>query len=71
MRRIIVLAIATLGAASAGNCAFARSASDQRGEHVFAACGACHSLEADRHMTGPSLADLWNRQAGSLQSFER
>jgi cytochrome c len=22
-------------------------------------------------MTGPSLADLWNRPAGSLQSFDR
>ena len=22
-------------------------------------------------MTGPSLAELWNRQAGGLQSFER
>jgi cytochrome c len=34
-------------------------------------CGACHSLEPDRNTTGPSLAGLWNRKAGSLASFPR
>src|SRR5262249_2594132 len=29
------------------------------------------SLEADRNMTGPSLADLWSRKAGTLASFGR
>jgi cytochrome c len=42
-----------------------------RGERVFRACAPCHSLEADRNMTGPSLADLWNRKAGTLPSFSR
>lgn len=42
-----------------------------RGEHVFEACAACHSLEPDKHMTGPSLAGLWNRKAGSVASFMR
>jgi cytochrome c len=42
-----------------------------RGERVFGACAACHSLEPNRNMTGPSLAALWNRQAGGLASFER
>ena len=42
-----------------------------RGQHVFEACAACHSLEPNRSMTGPSLADLWNRKAGSLTSFPR
>src|SRR5262245_10414839 len=41
------------------------------GSRVFRACAACHSLEADRNMTGPSLAGVWNRKAGSLKSFSR
>jgi cytochrome c len=42
-----------------------------RGERVFGACAACHSLQADQNMTGPSLASVWNRKAGSLASFNR
>jgi cytochrome c len=42
-----------------------------RGQRVFGACAACHSLQPDRNMTGPSLANLWNRKAGSLPSFSR
>jgi cytochrome c len=42
-----------------------------RGERDFRACAPCHSLEPDRNMTGPSLAGLWGRKAGSLPSFER
>lgn len=42
-----------------------------RGQRIFGACAACHSLKPDQNMTGPSLADLWNRKAGSLASFSR
>src|SRR5260370_23420688 len=42
-----------------------------RGQQNFRACAPCHSLEPDRNMTGPSLANLWGRKAGSLPSFER
>src|SRR5437764_4885931 len=42
-----------------------------RGERVFRTCAPCHSLEPNRNMTGPSLAELWNRKAGGLPSFER
>jgi cytochrome c len=31
----------------------------------------CHSLEPNKNMTGPSLSELWQRQAGSLPSFPR
>jgi cytochrome c len=41
-----------------------------RGAKVFQACASCHSVKADEHMTGPSLAHVWNRKAGS-QHFER
>jgi len=42
-----------------------------RGQRVFGACAACHSLQPDKNMTGPSLANLWNRKAGRLPSFSR
>src|SRR6516164_10595883 len=42
-----------------------------RGQRVFGACAACHALQPDQSMTGPSLAGLWNRRAGSLASFSR
>jgi cytochrome c len=42
-----------------------------RGEPLYRACVACHSLEPNRNMTGPTLAQLWNRRAGSLPSFAR
>ena len=42
-----------------------------RGGQAYRACAACHSLAPDRNMTGPSLAGLLGRKAGSLTSFER
>ena len=50
---------------------FAVEGSVARGQRVFGACAACHSLRQDQNMTGPSLAHLWNRKAGSLASFSR
>jgi cytochrome c len=46
-------------------------ANSARGQRVFGVCAACHSLQPDQNMTGPSLAGLWNRKAGSLASFSR
>ncbi|TMG71276.1 MAG: c-type cytochrome, partial [Betaproteobacteria bacterium] len=42
-----------------------------RGARVFQACAACHSVKPGEHMTGPSLADVWNRKAGTVRGFER
>jgi cytochrome c len=42
-----------------------------KGQRDFRACAACHSLEPGRNMTGPSLAQLWGRTAGTLPSFDR
>ena len=54
-----------------GAKSFAAEGNSARGQRVFGACAACHSLKPDQNMTGPSLADLWNRKAGSLPSFTR
>ena len=51
--------------------ATAQSGDASRGALDFRACAPCHSLEPDRNMTGPSLAKLWGRTAGTLPSFDR
>ena len=71
MRCIFIWTIVIPAATWSDASALAQSPRDQRGQRAFAACAACHSLEPNRNMTGPSLANLWNRQAGSLQSFDR
>jgi cytochrome c len=43
----------------------------KRGGQIYRACTACHSLQKDTHLTGPSLADLWGKKAGSIGSFKR
>jgi cytochrome c len=57
------LVISSQGVAADGNSA--------RGQNVFSACAVCHSLQPDQNMTGPSLAGVWNRKAGSLATFSR
>lgn len=41
------------------------------GAAVFRACNACHSVEPDEHMTGPSLSHVWGRKAGTAAGFAR
>ncbi len=41
------------------------------GARAFQACAACHSLERNRNMTGPSLSGVLNRKAGTLPTFSR
>jgi cytochrome c len=39
------------------------------GEKAFNECRACHSLEANINLIGPSLAGVVNRQIASLESY--
>src|SRR5216683_5444661 len=68
MSRFVIVALVTFASLSS---ALAEQGNASRGQQDFRACAPCHSLEADRNMTGPSLAGLWGRKAGSLPSFER
>jgi len=63
---IVVLAVTIVMAHTA-----AAAGDTDRGAKQFAACAACHSLEPNRNMTGPSLAGIWGRKAGGLASFDR
>lgn len=42
-----------------------------KGREVYRACVACHSLEPGEHKTGPSLAGIWGREAGTVPGFAR
>lgn len=42
-----------------------------RGAEVFRACAGCHSLNMGDHRTGPSLANIFGRRAGTAEGFHR
>jgi len=69
MKSAVTICIAVF--ALSGSGAQSAEADAGQGARIFRACAACHSLEADRNMTGPSLAGVWNRRAGGLKSFSR
>ena len=71
MNRIPLCATAILLLTALAHRAMAEPGNATRGERMYRACVACHSLEPNRNMTGPSLAEVWNRKAGSLASFPR
>jgi cytochrome c len=58
----LLLAVAT-SASSAGDA--------KRGAQVFQACMACHSVVAGEHLTGPSLAHVWQHKAATQPGFQR
>jgi cytochrome c len=68
MNKFAIVALVTFASLSS---ALAESGDASRGQQAFRACAPCHSLEPARNMTGPSLANLWGRKAGSLPSFDR
>src|SRR5205085_3512265 len=68
MTKLIIAIIVAIGPLVSAQAA---SGDIARGQQDFRACAQCHSLESNRNMTGPSLAGLWGRKAGSLPSFER
>ena len=43
--------------------------SRQRGEHVFERCRPCHSLDAGRNLTGPTLHGVLGRRAGTVPGY--
>ncbi len=72
MRRHAALMLAAVAAMAVFQARAATPAGDpESGARLFRTCAACHSLAPGRNMTGPSLARIWGRKAGSLDSFAR
>src|SRR4051812_15829365 len=65
MRAVLLtlLALTAGGALAAGDA--------KRGAQLFNECRACHSTQPGEHLTGPSLAHVWQRKAGTVESFQR
>lgn len=68
MKRFII-ALALI--ASAISAAAADDAALENGVRAYRACVACHALEPGLHLSGPSLAGIWMREAGKAQGFRR
>jgi len=68
-----VLSAALVAAALGGAAKLAaQPAGDAtRGAALFGQCAACHSIEPGVHLTGPSLARVWSRRAGTVEGFTR
>jgi cytochrome c len=73
MMPVVRAAIFAVGLALSATPAHAATAAGDpaRGAQDFPVCRACHSVVPGRNMTGPSLAGIWGRKAGSLASFDR
>ena len=69
MKILCLVCVAGLLAISSG-VAFA-DGDPERGAKGFRQCAACHSLAPGRHKTGPSLANIWGRKAGTIEGFSR
>lgn len=67
MRALLSACIVVLAASSA----IAAEANIERGQRIYGACAACHSLQPTKNMTGPSLSGVWGRKAGGLANFPR
>jgi cytochrome c len=65
---VLLAAVVGLGVASS---AAAAQGDPNRGAKAYRACVACHSLHPDVHLSGPSLANLWGKKAGSVDGFVR
>jgi cytochrome c len=67
-----LLFAAGLVAISAGAAAAQEySALVKQGAQAYRICAACHSLEPGVHLSGPSLADRWGKEAGMAEGYGR
>lgn len=70
VKQLRYLAITAALVLSAAHGAYAQGDA-QRGAKLFPQCAVCHTLEPGRNLTGPSLANLFGRKAGTISSFLR
>ena len=70
MKKSNLLGSALVVCLASGNSAIA-AGDAARGAKAFQACAACHSVAPGEHMTGPSLAHIWEKKAGAISDFLR
>ena len=66
--KIIAVGAALAFALSAGSA----MADSKKGAKLFKKkCTSCHSIEAGKHKSGPSLAGIVGKQAGTVEGFKK
>ena len=43
----------------------------KKGAPAYRICAACHSLQPGVHLSGPSLANMWGKKAGTVSGYGR
>jgi cytochrome c len=69
-RTVALISALTLGFAF-GSLSASAEGDLKRGGNAYRACIACHALEPGLHLSGPSLADILGRTAGTAQDYGR
>ena len=67
---VALISALTLGLAFGLHSASAEG-DPKQGAKAYRACVACHALEPDLHLSGPSLANILGRMAGTAQGYVR
>lgn len=67
----IGVALALAGVTSGIGQAQEKAGDPHRGAQAFRQCAACHSVVPGQHLSGPSLARIWGRKAGTVDGFTR
>lgn len=67
----IRVAAAMLAASASAVSAQDATEAIKAGAVVYRQCAACHLLQPDVHLSGPSLAGLWGKRAGTVAGFGR
>ena len=67
---VLGLGLAWLSAHPTGALAASHAGDPEAGKQVFRKCLFCHSLKPGETRTGPSLAGLFGRRAGSVPGFK-
>lgn len=68
--RTLSVLILLMGSASS-TIAEEASGDPTAGARTYRVCAACHSLQPDVHLSGPSLAGLWGKPAAAITDFSR
>ena len=69
LRTVAFIALSFILRPTSGSAA--EAGNPDSGQRLYRSCVACHSVEPGRHMTGPSLANIWRRKAGTVMGFTR
>lgn len=59
----VILLVQSSAALAAGDAS--------KGAQVFQQCTMCHSIQSGRNLTGPTLAHIYGRKAGTAEGFNR